>query len=723
MALMALLLALAASPVFGAPPDGKGPATHIIVFNPDVDVNSAVPALARAHGLGVTNVYRHALRGMAAVVPEGRLNALGEDPRVAYVEENLEAHALLHGNDFQILPEGIDRIDAESVTSPVDVDIAIIDSGIDLDHPDLNVFKAVDCTKGPSCEKGGDGDDDYFHGTHVAGTAAAINDNWGVVGVAPGARLWAVKVLRADGSGFFSDVIEGIDYVTAHANEIEVANMSLGGQGKLNSLRTALQNSVAEGVVHVTSAGNSSKDVYGDDGVFDTSDDFIPANYPEVAAISAMGDTDGEAGGLGPNTSYDTPDDTFASFTNFSSSVVGGNPVTSPGAAIDLVGPGVDVWSTYPGGLFAQVSGTSMSAPHVAGAAAAHIALNGRATDATGVATIRQALINSAQPQADWRPDTLDTDSDPDANHEGLVYVGSCNSPCGPLGDPPNVSITSPTDGATFHVGDSISFSGSASDTEDGDLTASLTWTSDIDGTIDTGGSFSAALTEESHTVTASVTDSDSNTGYASISVIVVNDSPVVSITAPTDATTFQSGEIISFVGSASDTEDGDLTASLAWSSDIDGAIGTGGSFSTTLTDGNHTVTASVTDSGSKSGSASVSITVGSPPAEPTTVSVYSITYATEGGKGGKKHLLITVTLMDDLADPESGASVSIDLYLNEAPDGTPYASGTGTTGTNGTVTFSLKNAPSGHYETTVTNVTAAGLTWDGVTPANEYDK
>ena len=197
------------------------------------------------------------------------------------------------------------------------------------------------------------------------------------------------------------------------------------------------------------------------------------------------------------------------------------------------------------------------------------------------------------------------------------------------------------------------------------------------------------------------------------------NDPPTVSITSPADGSSFDPGATVLFEGSASDTEDGDLTASLVWTSNIDGQIGTGGSFSTTLSDGDHTITAEVTDSGGKTGNASVNITVGNPPAQATTVSVSSITYAAEGGRNNDKHLLITVALVDDLGNPVSGASVSIDL----SRDGSPVGSGTSTTGSDGTVTFSLKNARPGCYTTTITNVTASGLTWDGVTPANEFCK
>ena len=510
-------------------PVGVVPGQYIVVFQDNVDnPRGLANALARDNGFALRGTYSFAIKGFAARMPATVAKRLALDPDVAYVEPDVYAHAFLHGNNFQTMPTGVERIGAhlnataniDGVDERVDVDIAIIDTGIDLDNPDLNVFRAVDCTKGPNCERGGDGDDGNGHGTHVAGAAAALDNGIGVVGVAPGARIWGVKVLRNDGSGFFSDIIEGIDYVTAHADEIEVANMSLGGTGSLNSLRTALQNSVATGVVHVVSAGNASpgyapRDVYGNDGVFPSGDDIIPAAYPEVATISALGDSDGQVGGLGPDTS-DGLDDTLASFSNYSNSVVGGNPVISSGAAIDLAGPGVDITSTWIDGLYGTISGTSMASPHVAGAAALEIATNGRANDAQGVADIRQALIDAAEAQAYWGP--ADT-NDPDANPEGLVYVAGGPPP--PPNDAPTVNITSPASDSTFDWDATIIFTGTASDTEDGDLTGSLAWISSIDGAIGAGGGFSTTLSTGTHTITASVTDSGSEPGSDSISVTV----------------------------------------------------------------------------------------------------------------------------------------------------------------------------------------------------------
>ena len=472
-----------------------------------------VRPLLKRHGIVARHLYGRALNGFAGRIPPGLRKKLALDPDVAFIEQDLPVWAV-----GQTLPTGVDRIDADQNTTarPVDADIAIIDSGIDLDHPDLNVLvdkstSFIGYTTSP--------DDDYGHGTHVAGTAAALDNGDGVVGVAPGARLWALKVLDQDGLGSFGDVIAAVDHVTAHADEIEVVNLSLGGYAKSDALWQAIRNSVAAGVVYVAATGNDSRDIYGPDGRLGSGDDFIPAAYPEVMAVSAMGDTDGEAGGNGGNTSYDTADDTFAPFTNFSGSAVPYNPVSSPGGAIDLAAPGVDILSTYKGGEYATGSGTSMASPHVAGAVALLIAQHGRANDAGGVAAIRQALINSAQPQSAWGPANT---NDPDAKHEGLLYIAACPEPVPDTNAPATVTITTPADGASYEAGGSILFTGTANDPEDGDLTAGLIWTSSISGQIGTGGSFSAPLSDGDHTITAYATDGDGKTGYSVVSISVL---------------------------------------------------------------------------------------------------------------------------------------------------------------------------------------------------------
>ena len=176
----------------------------------------------------------------------------------------------------------------------------------------------------------------------------------------------------------------------------------------------------------------------------------------------------------------------------------------------------------------------------------------------------------------------------------------------------PTVTIRTPANGSTVAPGSAIAFSGSGTDTPDGDVSSRLVWRSNIDGQIGTGASFSRTLTAGAHTITATASDSTGHSGNASILVTVSssNTAPTVTITTPATGTSVPDGTSIGFAGSASDSQSGNLTSSLVWRSNIDGQIGTGGTFARTLTPGTHTVTASVTDSGGLTGQRSVTVTV-----------------------------------------------------------------------------------------------------------------
>ncbi len=199
-----------------------------------------------------------------------------------------------------------------------------------------------------------------------------------------------------------------------------------------------------------------------------------------------------------------------------------------------------------------------------------------------------------------------------------------------------------------------------------------------------------------------------------------VNEPPTAAIAAPADGSSVPERQSVSFSGTATDAEEGDLTASLTWTSSLDDTIGTGGSFSTsTLSVGTHTITAQVTDSLGESGWDQITLTV---TATPGIVQVLrpsgSDGYSTEGGGAGDKHLVVTVTLVDDTGAPVEGATVSA------TTSGPKAGGGTGTTDALGQVTFKITNAPPGTYTTTVTAVTTAtGLIWDGTTPPNSFDK
>jgi len=175
----------------------------------------------------------------------------------------------------------------------------------------------------------------------------------------------------------------------------------------------------------------------------------------------------------------------------------------------------------------------------------------------------------------------------------------------------PAVTITAPADGTTVDEGTAVTFTGTAIDAPDGDISADLAWESTIDGPIGTGATFDVVLSPGTHTITASVTDSHGNTGTASITVTVNPLPPVVTITEPADGTEVDEGATVVFTGTANDAEDGDISADLSWESSIDGPIGTGATFDTSnLSPGTHTITASVTDSRGLSGSDAMTLTV-----------------------------------------------------------------------------------------------------------------
>jgi subtilisin len=299
------------------------------------------------------------------------------------------------------VPTGINRIDAE--LSPLaainnggpnaDIDVAVIDTGV-ADHADLNIANK----KSFVSTEPGQLNDLNGHGTHVAGTIAALDNGTGVTGVVPGARIWSVRVLDRNGSGYMSDIIAGIDYVAQNAGQIEVANMSLGCECTSQAMNAALDRATNAGVVFAVAAGNSNKN----------SATFSPANHPRVITVSAIADYNGQPGGGAPATCSGGTDDRLASFSNY-------------GSAVDIAAPGVCIQSTWLNGGYKLLNGTSMASPHVAGAAALAVLKHGKPADANGVASIRQKLIDTAFPQNSPNGFTGDKDS----SAEPLLNVGS----------------------------------------------------------------------------------------------------------------------------------------------------------------------------------------------------------------------------------------------------------------------------------------------------------
>jgi subtilisin len=369
---------------------------YIVVLDDSAVARSVATAHAQRFGFELGHVYGSALQGYSASMTPTVASAVAALPGVDFVQADTPVQA-----DVQTTPTGINRANADlsptaqinGTDQRVDVDVAVIDTGVDLDHPDLNVHRAG----ARSCTLLGlSADDDHGHGSHVAGTVGALDNTTGVVGMAPGARIWPVKVLNALGSGLNSDVICGIDYVTAHASEIEVANMSLGGAGEDDgdcgatnddALHASICKAVAAGITFVVAAGNDSADAAGS----------TPAAYDEVITVSALADFNGQPGGGAPSTCRADQDDTFASFSNY-------------GADVDMIAPGVCIHSTSMNGGYATLSGTSMASPHVAGAAALIAATN----PSYGPSQIRNQLI--ATGSTVWN----DAD-DPDSTQERLL--------------------------------------------------------------------------------------------------------------------------------------------------------------------------------------------------------------------------------------------------------------------------------------------------------------
>jgi subtilisin len=369
--IVGLVVALLASaaPAAAAEPTDVIPNQYVVLLRDAVpDADQAAADVARRHGLARGHGYK-AVKGFASAVPPNRLAALAADPLVELVapDRYLDLDALAV-DAAQRLPTGVDRIDADRARSAagdgrgkVDADVAVLDTGIDPTHPDLNVVGGYNCTS----KKVDAWHDDAGHGTHVAGVVAARDDGAGVVGVAPGARLWAVKVGTATKIKT-SDVICGIDWVTRNAATIEVANMSFSGAGvddgrcgsrQKDPLHRAVCRATAAGVTMVASAGNSGVDLAGS----------IPAAYDEVLTVTAMADLDGRPGGLEEKTCHPGEvDDTAATFSNYA--------VDPADAAHTIAAPGVCIRTTYPreleGGKYVTASGTSAAAPHAVGTVA-----------------------------------------------------------------------------------------------------------------------------------------------------------------------------------------------------------------------------------------------------------------------------------------------------------------------------------------------------------------
>lgn len=317
---------------FSSPPEGIGAPRKIVVLKEDFSNEAAQIALLKTNG-AVPIKALPLINAMAAYLPPQAEQALLKRFEVLRIDDDLTIRATAPKPPAppppQEVPWGIDRIEsglAWATTTGLAIKVAVLDSGIDLDHSDLiqNIKGNVNTILSRKS-----GNDDNGHGTHVAGTIASVNNTIGVVGVGPDIYLYAVKALDRNGNGWLSDLIEGLDWCIN--NKINVVNMSLGASADNQSFHDAIIRTNAAGVVQVAAAGNNGEI----GGAVD-----YPGKYEETIAVSAVD----ELGDLAYFSSY--------------------------GPEVDITAPGVGVKSTYLNGAYKVLNGTSMATPHVSAVAA-----------------------------------------------------------------------------------------------------------------------------------------------------------------------------------------------------------------------------------------------------------------------------------------------------------------------------------------------------------------
>lgn len=304
----------------------------IIGFDEKIDQN-----LIKEHGIANYTQY-NIINAISADIPESVSEKLKKNPKIKYVEEDAQVRIAVKPSQPsppqppQQITWGVARVkapDAWNSSTGKNVKVAVLDTGISDSHPDLTVSGGINLI-GKS--KNNKWNDDNGHGTHVSGIMAARNNSIGIIGVAPDAELYAIKVLDVYGNGYISDIIEGIDW--AVQNNMDIVSMSLGTRTYSQALNDATANAYKAGILLVAAAGNSG------DGNLSTDDVLYPAKFDSVIGVSAI-----DYNNIAPTWSAD-------------------------GAKIELAAPGVEIYSTWLDGGYVNKSGTSMSAPFVSGVAA-----------------------------------------------------------------------------------------------------------------------------------------------------------------------------------------------------------------------------------------------------------------------------------------------------------------------------------------------------------------
>ena len=466
----AVIFALVVSLIGPATVAASPPEMVKVLIGFDRQPSSDEAAIVRGAGGSIKHTY-HLVPAIAASIPEAAIQGLLRNPRVTRVEPDITVYAIDTELDNSW---GVKHIGAGTVhdggNKGTGVKIAIIDSGIDYNHLDLddNYAGGYDFFNDDADPMDVDG-----HGTHVAGIIAAEDNEFGVVGVAPGAELYALKALEG-GTGYYSDVIAAVQW--AVDNGIQVTNNSYGSPGDPGvTVKEAFDNAYAAGVVHIAAAGNEGNPPGRGDNVI------YPARWNSVIAVAATDESNKRA------------------------------RWSSTGLDVELSAPGVNINSTLPGGVFGGMSGTSMASPHVAGTAALVLA-NGTLTDENGDATINNIDLRLL----------LQRTADPLGNSwlygYGLVDAYEAAPPTGnipPVAHAGSDQTVTDLDGNGLEA---VTLDASASYDLDGTITA-YKWAENGE-LLSTEVSFTGSFSVGTHTINLSVTD---NEGATSTDEVIIN--------------------------------------------------------------------------------------------------------------------------------------------------------------------------------------------------------
>ena len=563
LCVLVVIGAVVGAPVSAQPADDTG-VPVVVVFD---DQSAKNPQAIEASGGRVTGGANVDVAPVLfATVPAPAREAIASRPGVQSVSADVEFQTFAQTTDW-----GVDTIGARTTAAGVNesgVTVAVVDTGVDATHPDLGdrVGWGVNTVGTGYTDGAASADDGNGHGTHVAGIIAAQDNDRGTVGVAPQAQLYAMKALADDGTGTLSDVIEAVDLsvkgpdgTIGTDDDTDVVSLSLGTSTDSDALERAITGASDHATV-VAAAGNAG------DGDADTDTVQYPAKYDGVIGVAA---TDG--GAAIPTWS-------------------------SEGAAVDLAAPGVNVVSTYSGGEYRSMSGTSMAAPHVSGTVALYLAAETARTGTTPTGSEVQAALADAA--LDIGPAGVDTQSG-----AGLVQADAIDT-ASPAG-----SIVAPTAGETLEnetqvVVDARHPSASPSSLSVEYAVDNGTWqpltynatTERFTGTWNT-----TTVDDGAHQLWVWIGDSNGDSVNRSVSVQVSNvaPTPTVSFATPTDGSTVNDAQPIALNASANGTPPGQLSVAYqvdtgAWESlSYDAEAGTfSGEWNTTgLDPGRYTLT------------------------------------------------------------------------------------------------------------------------------------